>query len=75
MTHNTRSSAPNFTTACIVMFGVNIMWIFAVIWAVWGLVFVALLGAVINHLMTRIHVRAIERADAFRRAPYARARS
>lgn len=39
-----RPSAPNYTQACIVMFGVNILWIFMVIWALWGLVAVALSG-------------------------------
>lgn len=36
------SPAPDFRAACVVMFGFNIAWIFVVIWAVWGLVYVVL---------------------------------
>ena len=46
--------APNFTQACIVMFGVNLMWIFMVIWAIWGLLAVAVTGWVLNKLINRI---------------------
>ena len=68
------SPAPDFKNACIVMFGVNITWIFTAIWAIWGLLVVMVLGAVINHLMTRLHIKAMERADLNRRAPKARAK-
>lgn len=71
MMNDDRPSAPNYTNACIVMFGINITWIFLVIWAIWGLVIVVLLGTSINHLMTRLHARALARADAQRRAPRA----
>lgn len=37
-----RPSAPDFTSACVFMFGVNLIWILIAIWAVWG--FLALLG-------------------------------
>ena len=33
---NSQGSAPNFKQACIVMFGVNVAWVFFVIWAIWG---------------------------------------
>ena len=36
------SSAPNYISACVVMFGVNILWVFMLIWAIWGLPAVAL---------------------------------
>ncbi len=51
-----RPAAPNFTQACVVMFGVNITWIFMVIWAVWGLLAVAVIGWVLNQLITRIAI-------------------
>lgn len=54
--HN-RPSAPNFTQACIVMFGVNLLWVFMVIWAVWGLLAVALVGWAVNALIDRIAAR------------------
>ena len=69
------SEAPDYTKACIVMFGVNIAWIFMVVWAIWGLIVVVLLGGIINHLMTRLEMRARARAEAQRRVPRAKARS
>ncbi|WP_372988977.1 hypothetical protein [Sulfitobacter sp.] len=52
-----RPSAPNFTHACIVMFGVNIFWLFMVIWVVWGLLAVALCGWAVNLLINWIAQR------------------
>jgi hypothetical protein len=52
-THD-RPAAPNFTQACIVMFGVNVAWVFMVIWAVWGLLAVAVTGWVLNQIINRI---------------------
>ncbi len=52
-----RPSAPNYTQACIVMFGVNILWVFMVIWAIWGLLAVALSGWAINVAIDRIGAR------------------
>ena len=57
-----RGEAPNYTTACLVMFGVNLAWIFTLIWAVWGFIFVILLGWFINHAITRYESRAMARA-------------
>lgn len=53
---NDRPAAPNFTQACIVMFGINLTWIFMVIWAIWGLLAVALIGWAVNKVITRIDV-------------------
>ena len=75
MRDKTRPKAPNYTNACIVMFGVNITWIFMLIWAIWGLIFVILMGAVLNRLMTWLEDRAIARAAAQRSNPRARVRS
>lgn len=52
--HNDRPAAPDFTQACIVMFGVNLAWVFMVIWAIWGLIAVAALGWIVNRVITRI---------------------
>ncbi len=49
-----RGSAPDFTTACVAMFGVNITWIFFAIWAIWGLIAVAGAGWCINRLISYI---------------------
>jgi len=51
--HN-RPAAPNFTQACIVMFGVNLTWVLMVIWAVWGLLAVAVTGWLVNQVIGRI---------------------
>ena len=56
--------APNYTNACIAMFGVNITWILVAIWAIWGLVAAMLLALGVNHLMGRIRVRAAARRAA-----------
>lgn len=49
-------AAPDFTQACIVMFGINLTWIFVVIWAIWGLLAVAITGWLVNRLIARIDV-------------------
>lgn len=51
---NDRPAAPNFTQACVVMFGVNLTWVLMVIWALWGLLAVALTGWIVNQVITRI---------------------
>lgn len=51
---NDRPSAPDYTAACIVMFGVNLMWVLMVIWAVWGFLAAAFTGWAVNHLIARI---------------------
>ena len=57
-------SAPNYTTACIVMFGVNITWILVAIWAIWGLIAAFLLAIGVNHLLDRTRAWAAQRAEA-----------
>ena len=52
-----RPTAPNFTSACVVMFGVNLSWILMLIWAVWGILAVALTGWLINQLIQLIAAR------------------
>lgn len=54
---NTPGSAPSFKNAAIVMFGVNITWIFMAIWAIWGLVAVAATGWAINHIINFVDKR------------------
>lgn len=46
--NNRPGTAPNFRNACIVMFGVNVTWVFVAIWAIWGLIAVAAIGWCIN---------------------------
>ena len=56
--------APNFTNACIFMFGVNLTWVLVVIWAIWGLLAAVLLGLSLNHLIDRGRVWAEARQAA-----------
>lgn len=57
MRGNHIQSAPNFTTACIVMFGVNLSWVFLVLWAIWGLIAVAALSWVLNRWIQWLELR------------------
>ncbi|APE44140.1 hypothetical protein BOO69_12565 [Sulfitobacter alexandrii] len=49
-----RPAAPNYTQACIVMFGVNLAWVLMAIWAIWGLIAAAALGWAVNKVIDRI---------------------
>jgi len=49
-----RPAAPNYTTACLVMFGVNLTWILMAIWVVWGLLAAAATGWAVNRVISRI---------------------
>ncbi len=51
------SPAPNYTVACIVMFGVNLSWMLMLIWIVWGLIAAAATGWAVNRVITRIESR------------------
>lgn len=51
---NDRPAAPNYTTACVVMFGINLTWILMAIWVVWGLLAAAATGWAVNRLISRI---------------------
>lgn len=55
--NNTQGSAPNFTTACVVLFGVNLTWILIAIWAIWGLIAVAATGWCINRIISIAQAR------------------
>lgn len=56
--------APNYTSACIVMFGVNITWVLVAIWAIWGLIAAVLLGLGVNHMIERGKAWAAQRQAA-----------
>lgn len=48
-----RPPAPDYTAAAITMLGVNLMWIFFVLWVLAGFVPVLLLAILINHGIDR----------------------
>jgi hypothetical protein len=61
--------APNFTGACIVMFGVNLAWVLVLLFAVYGLAVAVFLALVVNHWLNWLDHR--RRAEAMKYAPAA----
>ena len=57
-------SAPNFTGACIVMFGVNLGWVLLLFFAVYGLAAAVFLLLVVNHWVNWLEQRRTQRATA-----------
>lgn len=51
---NDRPPAPNYTGACIVMFGLNLVWVLTAIWVIWGLIGVGIAGWIVNQVIKRI---------------------
>ena len=49
--------APDYTAAALVMGGVNLTWIFMVLWALFGFWSVLLAGAVLNAAINRLQMR------------------
>lgn len=49
--------APNFTGACIVMFGVNLGWLLMLLFAVYGLVAAVFVCLVVNHWLNWLEQR------------------
>ena len=48
---------PDLFTAAITFAAINLMWIFFVIWVLYGLVPVLVLAVFINHFITRLEIR------------------
>ena len=48
---------PDLFTAAITFAGMNLMWVFFVIWMMYGLVPVLVLAVLINHLISRLEAR------------------
>ena len=62
------NSAPDYTRACLVMFGVNVLWVLVAIWAIWGLIAALALGWALNRGVDQIgHWRRARAATAIRR--------
>ncbi len=49
--------APNFTGACIVMFGVNLAWVLLFLFAVYGLIAAVFVCLVLNHWLNWLEHR------------------
>jgi hypothetical protein len=54
MFDNDRPKAPNYTNAALMMGLVNLLWIFGVIWAVFGFPAVMALGWLLNLCIDRL---------------------
>jgi uncharacterized membrane protein len=62
------NAAPDYTRACIVMFGVNVMWILIAVWSIWGFLAASFVGYVTNKGLDRVAIwRARRRAKAIQR--------
>lgn len=62
MSERNIKAAPDYTAAAITMLGINLMWIFFVVWVIYGFVPVLILAIVINHLINRLETRQAARA-------------
>lgn len=51
---NGGGAAPDFTVACIVMFGVNLSWVLMLVWVIWGLIGAGVTGWLVNRALIRI---------------------
>lgn len=58
MKKGTLPAAPNYTNAALVMGLVNLLWIFMILWAIFGLPVVLAISYGLNRLITRIGHRA-----------------
>lgn len=61
----TPGRAPNFTGACIVMFGVNLGWVLLLLFAIYGLIAAVFLGLVVNHWLNWLETRRRLAEQAF----------
>ncbi|GGH32332.1 hypothetical protein SAMN05444007_106135 [Cribrihabitans marinus] len=54
MNDHRMKSAPNYTNAALTMLGVNLIWIFAVLWTTLGFLAPLALAALLNHAISRL---------------------
>ncbi len=57
--------APNFTGACVVMFGVNLAWVLLLLFAVYGLIAAVFLCLVLNHWLGWLEQRRKSEAQRY----------
>lgn len=57
MEHHKLGRAPNFTTACIVMFGVNLAWVLLLVFAIYGWLGAICLCLLVNHWVSWVEHR------------------
>ena len=61
MNGNHPQRVEDYTAASLVLLFVNLLWIFGVIWAQFGLLAVMLCGLALNHLISRLEQARLER--------------
>ncbi|OUS35123.1 histidinol phosphate aminotransferase [Rhodobacterales bacterium 56_14_T64] len=49
--------APDVLAAAVTFLGINMMWIFFVIWMLYGMVPVLVMAVLVNHFITRLEQR------------------
>ncbi|MGH1416748.1 MAG: histidinol phosphate aminotransferase [Pelagimonas sp.] len=61
--HDSDPQTPvSYRTANLILVFVNLFWVFLVVWSTWGISAVLILGAVLNHLITRYEIGLRRRA-------------
>ncbi|MFK7876043.1 MAG: hypothetical protein AB8B71_09735 [Paracoccaceae bacterium] len=68
------NSAPNYTSACVVMFAVNVTWVLIAVWLILGFVYAIVLAWAISHAITYLSERADRRAAQDRAHPRSKIR-
>jgi len=48
---------PDILAAAVTFLGINLMWVFVVIWMIYGMVPVLVLAVLINHVIDRLEKR------------------
>ncbi|WP_136440841.1 histidinol phosphate aminotransferase [Pacificoceanicola onchidii] len=61
------NAVEDYTVTNLVLIFVNMLWVFAAIWTVWGLPVVVLLALVLNHMITRLEYRKARNEARFTR--------
>ncbi|WP_298913396.1 hypothetical protein [uncultured Roseobacter sp.] len=61
--------APNYTSACIVMFGVNLSWILLFLFAIWGLIAAVFLCLTVNYWLNWLDFRRRASERRYRAKP------
>jgi hypothetical protein len=69
MEHHKLGRAPNYTGACIVMFGVNLAWVMLLFFAVYGLIAAVFVALVVNHWLNWLDHRRGLAEEQFMQAP------
>lgn len=57
MDRNKLGRAPNYTTACIVMFGVNLTCALLFLFAIWGLIAAVFVALIVNRWLAWLELR------------------